>query len=332
MLGQDLRRIRAAQSVSLDEIYEVTRISPHVLEQLEEDVLNHPLFNGAYLPPLLKQLAGILELDEETVMEAYDRACEGCYTNQLAAAYLEEEPIEVSEAPSEEDELKASGEVKTAAEDLAEGQEAVSGTEECEPVKPEENVPAANQQVVIPETGTLWPAVAMVMLAALVLTGIGLLVVGQDESDSMQAGVIEAEPYTAPALEQIEPAEPLMEEAIEEEAADEDAVEEEVTLGDSIQVDIVATHDRVDPIRVRVDDDLRRPYWIEEADSVRFRVSDRIVLEERLDRVRLLVEGFEYPMEEAGPEGPLTITREEAKTFLEEQVSAGLIGELRAEG
>ena len=89
-----------------------------------------------------------------------------------------------------------------------------------------------------------------------------------------------------------------------------------ITLGDSIRVAVVAARDKVDHIKVQVDDDLRRPYWIEQGDTVQFAARNRIILEQKLDVVRLLLEGQPYPTTAVDSLGRVVITRQVARAYL----------------
>lgn len=87
------------------------------------------------------------------------------------------------------------------------------------------------------------------------------------------------------------------------------------SLGDTMTVRIVAAHGKVDPIRVTVDEDLRRPYWIERGDSMMFRPTSQIVIEELLDSVDVKLEGLEYPTSRRDEQGRIVITRDAAQNY-----------------
>lgn len=86
-------------------------------------------------------------------------------------------------------------------------------------------------------------------------------------------------------------------------------------IGDTLNVQVVAANDKVDPIRVTVDDDLRRPYWIEIGDSMMFRPMNRIVFEEDLDDIALSIEGAEYPTNRRDELGRIVITRDSLRAY-----------------
>ena len=86
-------------------------------------------------------------------------------------------------------------------------------------------------------------------------------------------------------------------------------------VGDTMDVRIIAAQGKVDPIRVTVDGDLRRPYWIEQGDSMAFDPTNRIVIEELLDNINLKIEGIEYPTSRRDPQGRIVITRDTLQSF-----------------
>lgn len=87
------------------------------------------------------------------------------------------------------------------------------------------------------------------------------------------------------------------------------------TIGDTINVQVIAAVDKVDPIRVTIDDDLRRPYWLDQGDSMTFRPTERIVLEELLDNIELRIEGAEYPTNRRDDLGRIVITRDSLRAY-----------------
>lgn len=115
-----------------------------------------------------------------------------------------------------------------------------------------------------------------------------------------------------------------------EAAAPADTVQQEpafepVTIGDSIDVEVLAADGPIRELRVRPDNQTRRPYWIEEGQSMSFSAANRITFsppqeatnERPMDVMRLLVEGREYPTGERNAQGQLVITRDRAQTVLD---------------
>ena len=82
------------------------------------------------------------------------------------------------------------------------------------------------------------------------------------------------------------------------------------SLPDTLNIAIVADKGSVAPIRVTVDNDLRRPYWIDRGDAMTFRMADRIILEQQLDSVTVQVEGMTYPVSRPTGEDTVILTRD----------------------
>lgn len=86
-------------------------------------------------------------------------------------------------------------------------------------------------------------------------------------------------------------------------------------FSDTLNITVVADKGSVAPIRVTVDNDLRRPYWIDQGGSMTFRMADRIILEQQLDSVTVQVEGMSYPVSRAPGEDRATLTRDEIRSW-----------------
>ena len=87
------------------------------------------------------------------------------------------------------------------------------------------------------------------------------------------------------------------------------------SLPDTLNIVIVADKGSVAPIRVTVDNDLRRPHWISRGSSMTFRMVDRIILEQQLDSVTVQVEGMTYPVSRPTGEDMVTLTRDALRSW-----------------
>ncbi|PSQ95774.1 MAG: hypothetical protein BRD55_09080 [Bacteroidetes bacterium SW_9_63_38] len=88
-LSDDLRRIREARDVSIDEIHTETRIARTLIESFEEGALyDHPTYNRVYLRSFLKAYADVIEMPRDRTLRALDAALEGAYQHELAREYL----------------------------------------------------------------------------------------------------------------------------------------------------------------------------------------------------------------------------------------------------
>jgi hypothetical protein len=96
-----------------------------------------------------------------------------------------------------------------------------------------------------------------------------------------------------------------------------------IVLPDSLTGAIIAATEPLDPIRVTVDRDLRKPYWVEFQDTIRFVFRDRLLLEREVDHTRVLVDDFALPQKWLLEPGPLDITRQRVQSWLDSLVAAG---------
>lgn len=90
----------------------------------------------------------------------------------------------------------------------------------------------------------------------------------------------------------------------------------DVRLGESIPLTVIATAN-VSGIRIRRDDDLRRPYWIGEGEAQVFPFERQVTLQDELDDVRLLIAGYPYPFTPEDTTDGLEITRDQVQAFVD---------------
>lgn len=97
-----------------------------------------------------------------------------------------------------------------------------------------------------------------------------------------------------------------------------------VSLPDTFEVRVIALDEPLDPIRGRVDDDLRRPYWVELGDTLTFRVADTVILEREVDHALVVVENWLPPPGWLDADGTYVITRERTQAWLDSLIAAGI--------
>jgi hypothetical protein len=90
----------------------------------------------------------------------------------------------------------------------------------------------------------------------------------------------------------------------------------DVTLGNTIHLTVLAT-ENVSRILIERDDDLRRPYWIENGEAGVFPFQEEVTLENELSDIRLFVEGYPFPFEPADTVGGLELTRGQIESFVD---------------
>ncbi|NQT89807.1 MAG: DUF4115 domain-containing protein [Candidatus Omnitrophica bacterium] len=72
-IGNTLKSARQAKHLSLEDIFEKTRIHPHVLSALEEDRYDK-ILNSAYIRSFLREYSTYLSLDTRMILAEYDKA------------------------------------------------------------------------------------------------------------------------------------------------------------------------------------------------------------------------------------------------------------------
>ena len=90
----------------------------------------------------------------------------------------------------------------------------------------------------------------------------------------------------------------------------------DVQLGGSIDLTLLAQTD-VSGIRIQRDEDLRRPYWIQEGDAHVFPFQEQVTIDSGLSDVRLFIEGYPYPVQAQDTTDALEITRSDVEAFVD---------------
>ncbi|MDX1546488.1 MAG: helix-turn-helix domain-containing protein [Rhodothermales bacterium] len=348
-LAQDLQRIREARGFSLDALHEETKIPLTLLRQFEETGLaDHPMFNRVYLRSLVRAYAELVDLPTEAVLDALDAALSGHYDGQLMALDRDEEP-----EPEEEGEQQQEAAAAAAASASATTQEEAAREEaEPEPEQPAEPPAAPTRAAPEEETsppgaarrpepvqeaaasGSDWDSVSPSPSAAQrqqpAARRAGRTAVDDDGSLMkwvaaggvvivLAGGIWLLMSLLGNGEESPAAVQPVA--AVDTTAADTTAAPEpqrpQVTIGDTLNVVVVAQNGPVQGIRITRDEDLRRPYWIEEGQAKAFPALQRIVIEEQLSRIRLLLEGYPYPTDRRDDRGRIVITRETAQAFVD---------------
>lgn len=311
--------------------------------------------NTVYLRAFVRAYAEALGLSPDPVVQYLDAALEGDYQNQLAVQFLDVPPSVVEEDQFSESEDVSGGEPEadsspqngSSDEDDVEGVPSTASTpsfgdSETDERAEETSVPegssssgdleqeAEKGEIDSPdrtasdhfaalrfstELGNFWREHRnFVLLGGLFLFGIVLVgglartYLGGDDSSPP------ADVSSTASSQQRTDESSSSPDTTATERSEEPAPRTELTLGDTLHVTVVATGD-VRELRVRQDDNLRRPYWIENGDAVVFPFTRRIMLQNQLDSLRLLFEQYPYRTSRTDSEGRIVITRDTAEQF-----------------
>lgn len=319
--ARDMRRIREEHGVSLEDIHEETMISMHIIESFEQDGLfEHPTFNRVYLRSFMRSYANAAQVDPERALEELERAVKGEYANELAVEYLGDDPIEL-EVPAEADEDEGDETAdEMQREDTAPSERTAPRARSTAPPEPAGR-PVSPDADTEPPEGAESPSASPSALPEGsrqgIIIGIGVVLLGViawvliDVLQGGDAGSTQPSPGSRPAAmdttdsAQLEPVPP---ESLRTQPS--------VAIGDTMYFTVIA-QERVNPIRIRRDEDLRRPYYLNRGQAGVFPAQQQIVLEDGLENIRLLVNGHEYPAQARAAGGSLVLTRDSVQAFLD---------------
>ena len=312
---RDLSLLRKEKQVSPEEIRAVTKVHPHIIAEFEETGLNaHPLFNDVYVRAFVRSYAQTIDLSPDSVVALFDRAKEGTYNRELAVSHLGLSPDEIvhdEENVSEDliDDQVSSEKFEVAAASSTRITWVAAETESSEEdvLQKAKNVLAS---VFSKESAVIqWAIVA-------ICAGVGLLLIYQLLSSQRPVSESETTASGEQAALTPEPETESLDSVVSEASSVPLPPPEPVVLNDSLEVHVVAFTGKLAPFRAKVDSDLRRPYWLNVGDSILFRVGNRIVLEDNLDVMKILLEGHAYPIFDTDSTARVVITRDTAQAFL----------------
>ncbi|CAN0527640.1 unnamed protein product, partial [Laminaria digitata] len=339
------------RNVSLEALRSATKVYPNVITQFEHDGLkDHPLFNSLYVRAFIRSYAKAVGIPAEEVLEAYDEALEGDYKRQLAVEHLDlplEEVQALRASPKKSSKAEpvftvdkfefektrnkksssSSRQREVTIEDAAASGAAVTFIPKSSGSSNESSIDTFVDGVKTGfqsffESGKQNPVIQWGLLVGGI--GLGLFVILQllsFQSDPQDDGAplesnVEASPSQlgnaavgglSPDTVAILPAEPI----------EVKAPIVPVVLGDSIPIYIVASGGKLDPFRFQGDADLRRPYWLNEGDSMLFYVKNRAAVEDHLEVMQIVISGSPYPIYSTDSTARIIITRDSIQTFLE---------------
>ena len=289
---RDLVRLREQQDMSLKDLSVRTKVAHSTLEEFEQaKLLDNPLFNRVYLRSLAKTYAQHVGIAADVMMQALEEMLAGQYAGRLSPDYVEkdEDPGEEAQAPEEE-----------AVPDPPEAPEVVEDADAGSPAGDTFTAVMAsvtNQVAALPSPSrrfrrrarsrSLWIAGFLVLVAGAVAMAFWLFPGPGVSSDGNSSGLALGD---APA-------------------SDAQAAAEAIRFGSRIHATALAT-DIVERLQVRIDDDLRRPYWIESDSALVFSFAEQIALERRLHVIRLFADNYEIALDTVDFDQPFVLTRD----------------------
>ncbi|MEZ4698705.1 MAG: helix-turn-helix domain-containing protein [Rhodothermales bacterium] len=328
----DLVALRELRGMDRDAIHQATKINLNLIEQFELNALvAHPLFNEVYQRAILRSYAGTIRISDRALTEAFEAALAGAYRRELAVAYLGLPPQEAP-APVEQPEAVEPAERVGApvAEPLFEFRPAEPTRQPATRAARFDRFGLEPRLARFVETARDTAAAAMGIvsrlesralfqwggiLAAIVVAGV---LITQFLSRSPATGASRSTelvtlPPAAAAASDVPAGEPQRTASPAPLPA---LAIADIVLHDSLTLVVVAEKNKLDPFKVQVDRDLRRPYWLDQGDTLRFTFLNRIAVEERLDDMAVWLEGHRYPLIPADTSGRVVINRDSIRLFL----------------
>lgn len=310
--GRDIRALRDKRGVTLEHIHKATKVPEGILEAFEADALVREAgYNKVYVRSIGRSYARILKVTESDVLTALDEVAAGMYVRSLAVKYLGATALKLPELPPE----PATGGETPAPVRSQKSPKAPAASAAPKPARPSTNdeaTPPLSSPSIAPKrlgdapktprqrpparkpANTRGGIIAgIVALVVVVAGGIWYLTRGPSDAD------VTPTPVAVSDTQRVAPP----------------PAPEPLVLGDSISVMLIAARDKLERIRVTVDDNVRRPYWREQGDTLTFTVADQIVLESNLPRLDIYVESFFLPIDDSLP--ILTLTRADMQAHID---------------
>lgn len=310
----DLKALRAERGFGKRDLIESLRLAEDVVDELEETgLIDNPTFNRVYLRSLYSSYAAVLGVDARTLLDGIEAAMTGTYDGRLRDLMDEPPP-----APPALDTPQA------ADDEAADGPEEHARTKGEAPVGHQESLPEPSPETptvfttaapetslgqkrfLLPNTRGLATAVLSALaLVALIWFAVARLLSAPEEGPDEAVG----RDSTSQALSLPNMPEP-----------------DPVVLPDTLTLFITARTEILDPVRVAVDEDIRRPYWVELDSTISFRFVNRIEIDREADHAAYSLDGWTVP-EAWLTEGVFTVERSVAQAWFDSLTAAGVTPE-----
>jgi cytoskeletal protein RodZ len=300
--ARDLRAIREERGVSLEEVQKDTRMPADILGRFESgDLIGDEHYNEVYLRNLLKSYAHSLGISAQEVLSSYDQAKTGAYDGALRRRFLEKgaEPsakkaaatpnedvtpapvddVEESEGAAESEERTpkkpkrpaAGGEAPAVAalsSPRKEKEERAEQPESSGPARPKRRVASAAAASKPIEKS--WGVITAAVIGALVVIALVLWFLFRDPGPEPELAAVPAAADTTAEAVSADTAEAATPEPAPTSPAPQ--------FQTPIRLTVVASENALESFRVRVDDDVRRPYWLNPGVDTTFVGQEEVVV------------------------------------------------------
>ncbi|WP_440999089.1 helix-turn-helix domain-containing protein [Fodinibius sp. SL11] len=332
-LGKDLAHIRKEQELSLEDIYETTKIPTRILSSIEDDsIFTNFEENATYIRSYVRSYAKALSIDEKQIIYALNKVEKNDYSGSLQSLF-EEQPKRSFEYDEEaEDTTKESEEQDDRQSDdmIHDHSPEFESESSEESTKAEKSSPLTKsthpdvQSVDWADMGRKFQPLNSVQSKTWIGIFVTLLII-------IVAGSFFYFYETGPTSENISesPTSPAQQDEASNKAVSTDSLELDIVpstesndttqtndtteqqttttvgelqseplsaLPDTLTIVLYAAYDRLEPVRVYTDimDDIN-PYWIEQGDALRFNFVNEMNIRGQTSRMVLLLNGHPIP-------------------------------------
>jgi len=324
-LGRDLAHIRKEQELSLEDIYEATKIPTRILKSIEDDsILTDFENNATYIRSYVRSYAKALSIDEKQIVYALNKVEKNDYSGSLQSLFDEqpERSVEHDEKEDETDDQSVdsdelsdedmvhdhSPEFESDEEDLSED---TSEKPKSSPL-PKADHPDVKSvdwadmgrrfQPLKSVRSRTWAGIFITLLIIIAAVSFFYFY----ETDSVSSEVAnnptttqqEESPDQEVSTDSLEldivPSSEANDTSERQSATTADDIPNEAlsTLPDTLSVVLYAAYGRLEPVRVYTDimDDIN-PYWIEQGEAIRFNFVNELNIRGQFSRMVLLLNG-----------------------------------------
>ncbi len=295
-LGSDLAALRKERGLSLDDVQQITKLSPAVLQSIEDNsIFDQINTNTTYVRSYVRNYAKAIKVDDAEILKALDKAEAGEYRGGLGKSTEESEE---AARQSKEEGNRGEGMVhdhspeysmyKPAAKsNMAEETASLGKSSSVDWTKVNSKSNKTSSSFFLSRSnGWLWILLLILLVAAGVL-------VYKYFNDSLGHNEVKATPTAQ--REAVIPADTLQQMLLPQKNSAQPVFTAQ-PLPDTLTVAVIAAAGKLEPVRVYTDiAGIRRPYWIEFRDTMRFNFVDefRVRAVGQFDRMKLVFYGHE---------------------------------------
>lgn len=326
-LGKDLAHIRKEQELSLEDIYETTKIPVKILKSIEDDSIFADFEeNATYVRSYVRSYAKELSIDEKQIIYALDKVKKNDYSGSLQSLFEEqpkrsfeydEDNEDIDEEAGDPDEIKGEDMIHDHSPEFQPTQ--TDSSEDSAETKKSSPLPKADhpevQSVDWADMGRRFQPLksvrsrtyAGIFVTLLIIIAVGSFFyfsetnpvstdINNNATTTNQQEESSEEKISTDSLElDIVPSSETGDTTNEQQSTTttEDIPNEAMsTLPDTLNIVLYAAYGRLEPVRVYTDimDDIN-PYWIEQGQAIRFNFVNELNIRGQFNNMVLLFNG-----------------------------------------